>query len=84
MTSASTMNSGSPFDEDALRVKKGIDWNGIRRAFIAYCLDQDAVFVTVPSDESYDGQRLLRAEIKRRWTTPYVPRVRSGDDRPHS
>jgi len=69
---------------DQLHNKKGIDWNGIRRAFIAYCLDQDAVFVTVPSDESYDGQRLLRAEIKRRWTTPYIPRVRSGDDRPNS
>lgn len=29
MTSATTMNSGSPFDEDALHVKKGIDWNRV-------------------------------------------------------
>ncbi|MDP1768368.1 MAG: hypothetical protein Q8L74_06125 [Nitrospirota bacterium] len=61
--------------------KKGIDWNGIRKAFISYCLDQDDVFITVPADESYDGQRLLRAEIKRRWTTPYIPRSRSVEDR---
>jgi hypothetical protein len=68
-------------NEDIVRIireslydKKGSDWDGLRKSFISYCLDQDHIFITVPSDDSYGGQQLLRAELKRRWTTPYVPR----------
>ena len=57
--------------------KKGTDWNALRKTFISYCLDQDGVFITVPSDESYEGQQLLRTEIRRRWTTPYIAKDRS-------
>lgn len=36
--------------------------------FINYCLREDECFVEVPPSDDYDGQRLLRAELKGRWS----------------
>src|SRR6185437_336619 len=53
----------------ALRSKKMTagDWHEVRKKFVAYCLEQDDAFLSLPADEIYDGQRQLREDIKGRW-----------------
>ena len=43
------------------------DWLHIISVFMVYCLDQDSVFMSIPSNQSYDGQSQLRQELKMRW-----------------
>ena len=39
------------------------EWDEVRRAFIIYCHAQDRIFVHIPSDPIFDGQRSLRRDL---------------------
>jgi cold shock CspA family protein/energy-coupling factor transporter ATP-binding protein EcfA2 len=43
------------------------EWREVQRVFIGYCLDQDTLYVHVPKDALYDGQRQLRFDLRTRW-----------------
>jgi cold shock CspA family protein len=43
------------------------EWSAVQSLFFKYCFEQDSLYVKIPVDEIYDGQRLLRAELKNRW-----------------
>ena len=42
-------------------------WLSIVSRFMNYCLDQDRVFVSLPSNSIYDSQYQLRKELRARW-----------------
>jgi len=42
-------------------------WRELAAAFISYCLEEDAVFCSIPSMSSYDSQRELRDTLRNRW-----------------
>jgi hypothetical protein len=43
------------------------EWSKIRSEFITYCVKEDARFVRLPSDASYDRQRQLGRELELEW-----------------
>jgi cold shock CspA family protein len=43
------------------------EWQVVEGEFVKYCVDQDAIFVRLPKDEMFDGQRQLRSDIIGRW-----------------
>ena len=43
------------------------DWISLVSNFMSYCLKEDAVYVTVPSADAYEGQRELRNRLYSRW-----------------
>jgi len=45
----------------------GADWWSMTKFFSAYCDEQDALFITVPSLDAYRGQRIFRTEFSRKW-----------------
>jgi CspA family cold shock protein len=44
------------------------EWNKVRRTFLLYCFAQDRIFVRVPRDPMFEGQRMLRKDLSGRWT----------------
>ena len=42
-------------------------WRTVQKEFVGYILEQDSLFVRLPSDRIFDNQRLLRNELKVRW-----------------
>ena len=44
------------------------DWVNLRNGFVKYCLDEDQLYVTVPTSYSYQGQKDIRQRFKMRWT----------------
>ena len=57
---------------DALRGIKSqkmaaTEWRAVQKIFIAYCLEQDELYVRLPKDVIYEGQRQLRNDLKARW-----------------
>lgn len=47
--------------------KSSEDWDEIINIFIGYCIEQDKLFVSVPSNPSYQGQQLLRNDLEARF-----------------
>lgn len=45
----------------------GQTWRDAQKEFFEYIFDQDGLFFRIPKDGIYDGQRLLREELKARW-----------------
>jgi len=45
----------------------GSDWNNIRRVFVLYCMGQDRLYVKVPIDPIYNGQRQLVRDLNGKW-----------------
>lgn len=58
---------------DWLNVRPMPNWPLLINAFINYCLREDECFVEVPPPEDYEGQRLMRAELKGRWSVHRAP-----------
>jgi hypothetical protein len=44
------------------------EWCGVRRIFAQYCLDEDALLVSIPTHSDYSSQARIRHEF-RKWTT---------------
>jgi predicted type IV restriction endonuclease/energy-coupling factor transporter ATP-binding protein EcfA2 len=42
-------------------------WLDLTNKFISYCLDEDKVYVSIPTNSSYEGQHLLRRELAEKW-----------------
>ncbi len=42
-------------------------WIDIADKYISYCIDEDKVYVSIPNNNIYEGQRLLRRELTERW-----------------
>lgn len=71
------------------------EWAEVRRAFVLYCLSEDRVFVRMPQDRIYDGQRELRSILFGKWVGKVsarspepaddlpVSRAETGPDRSH-
>ncbi len=48
--------------------KMGSDeWQKVQSQFIAYCFEQDGLYVRLPQDSIYEGQRQLRFDLEARW-----------------
>ena len=43
------------------------EWESVRAHFVKYIFEQDALFVHIPSDAVYAGQREVRSEMRARW-----------------
>jgi len=57
---------------DSLRAIKSekmaaAEWQAVQRIFVGYCLEQDDLYVRLPKDPMYEGQRLLRSGLKSKW-----------------
>ncbi len=56
-----------------LRRRGKLDWNNWRQIFswfIEYCLVEDEKFFSLPSNDSYIGQRRMRDELRHVWMLP--------------
>src|SRR5262249_36701615 len=53
----------------SLRARRmgGEEWHKVQHEFIEYCLEQDQMYMHVPTDPIYEGQRQLRYDMKARW-----------------
>ena len=49
-------------------VRPAPNWALMVNAFITYCLQEDEMFMELPHSEEYEGQHLLRTELKGRWS----------------
>jgi cold shock CspA family protein len=43
------------------------EWRTVQSLFFKYCSEQDNLYVKIPTDEIYEGQRLFRSELANRW-----------------
>jgi len=70
MAYVSSLRSTTCVDE--LRaLKKGrmgaAEWAEARRKFMKFCIFEDEAFSAIPTDEIFDSQRQLRADLKAKW-----------------
>jgi cold shock CspA family protein len=45
----------------------GSDWAEAQKVFLSYCFEQDAIFLLIPKDQMYEGQRQFRSELMKKW-----------------
>lgn len=43
------------------------DWDRIRKAFMDYVLEEDAIWMSIPNADMYASQTSMRTELNRRW-----------------
>jgi cold shock CspA family protein len=43
------------------------EWLAVQKEFFEYCFEEDGLYVRLPNDAIYDGQRLLRHDLEARW-----------------
>lgn len=58
---------------DWLNVRPIPNWPLLINSFVTYCMREDECFIELPPSEDYDGQRILRAELKGRWSVHRSP-----------
>lgn len=51
------------------------DWDLFVQGFAQYCLEEDAMFVSLPSTNSYRSQRDLREQFRNRWSANLVKSI---------
>ncbi|MEJ0044252.1 MAG: hypothetical protein WDM81_19445 [Rhizomicrobium sp.] len=56
-------------------------WREVQKLFATYCVAEDAIFLRLPTDELYNGQRQLRADFRGRWIDDTVAQGVKGDER---
>lgn len=47
--------------------KNRSDWDNLVRQFAKYCLEQDSIFVVMPSAISYSSQKAMRDQFRNKW-----------------
>ncbi|MEI9994654.1 MAG: cold shock domain-containing protein [Rhizomicrobium sp.] len=56
-------------------------WREVQKLFANYCVAEDTIFMRLPADELYNGQRQLRADLRGRWIDDTIAQGAKGDER---